>query len=206
METTQVKPKNAGKKQIFENPILERLTRTHISIPLIIFNVGGIAIIYYGMTNGFINVAEVVISYLIGMLLFSLVEYLMHRYIFHMEPTNKTKAEIQYKFHGVHHEYPKDKERLAMPPVVSIVLVVILFFLFRLVIGDLVFGFLPGFLFGYTAYLGVHYIVHAFRPPSNIFKVLWVHHGIHHYKDNERAFGVSSPLWDFIFRTMPREA
>ncbi|WP_020529991.1 sterol desaturase family protein [Flexithrix dorotheae] len=205
METTKVTPKNVGKKQLFENPILERLTRTHISIPLIIFNVGGIAMIYYGITNGLINAVEVIISYVIGVLAFSLVEYLMHRYVFHMEPTNKVKANIQYKFHGVHHEYPKDKERLAMPPVVSIVLVCILFLLFRLVMGNLVFGFLPGFLFGYTAYLWVHYIVHAFRPPSNIFKVLWVHHGIHHYKDNERAFGVSSPLWDFIFRTMPRE-
>ena len=111
---------------------------------------------------------------------------------------------IQYNFHGVHHDYPKDKDRLAMPPLVSITLATTLLFLFRLFMGDFVFGFLPGFLIGYASYLFVHYIVHAYQPPKNMFKTLWVHHAIHHYKDHERAFGVSSPLWDYIFRTMPK--
>ncbi|MEL6652049.1 MAG: fatty acid hydroxylase, partial [Bacteroidota bacterium] len=26
----------------------------------------------------------------------------------------------------------------------------------------------------------------------------------HHYKDDTVAFGVSSPLWDYVFRTMPK--
>jgi len=70
--------------------------------------------------------------------------------------------------------------------------------------GDFAYVFLPGFLMGYAGYLFVHYIVHAYQPPKNFFKILWIHHGIHHYKEPERAFGVSSPLWDLVFRTMPR--
>ncbi|MDE0470592.1 MAG: sterol desaturase family protein, partial [Ekhidna sp.] len=72
--------------------------------------------------------------------------------------------------------------------------------------GNLVFGFLPGFLIGYASYLWVHYMVHAFQPPKNFWRTLWVHHGIHHYKQPHRAFGVSSPLWDLIFRTMPKKS
>ena len=92
-----------------------------------------------------------------------------------------------------------------MPPVVSIVIATLLLFLLKLVMGDLVFAFLPGFLIGYAGYLGVHYIVHAYSPPKNLFKGLWVHHGIHHYKDDHVAFGVSTPLWDYVFGTRPRK-
>jgi sterol desaturase/sphingolipid hydroxylase (fatty acid hydroxylase superfamily) len=102
----------------------------------------------------------------------------------------------------VHHEFPKDKDRLAMPPLLSVTIATILLLLLRLVLGDLVFAFLPGFLVGYAAYLGVHYMVHAYQPPKNFLKALWINHGIHHYKNGEIAFGVSSPLWDYIYGTM----
>ena len=67
---------------------------------------------------------------------------------------------------------------------------------------DFVFAFLPGFIVGYASYLSVHYMVHAYPPPKNFFKALWVNHGVHHYKDGEVVFGVSSPLWDYIYGTM----
>ena len=204
MEATKFQPKNAGKKQIFKNPLLEKLTRTHISIPLIIFYGLSAYMMFLGFTETTLSPYTVIGVFVFGFLLFTWVEYNVHKHVFHMLPTTKFREEIQYKFHGVHHEYPKDKARLAMPPAVSIVITAILFYGFQYIIGDYVYSFLPGFLSGYASYLAVHYIVHAFRPPKNIFKVLWVHHGIHHYKENDRAFGVSSPLWDYIYRTMPR--
>ncbi len=120
-----------------------------------------------------------------------------------MSTHTSARKNFQYKFHGVHHDYPKDKDRLAMPPIVSVTISTILLFLFKLVIGDQVFAFLPGFLFGYAGYLFIHYLVHAYRPPKNFLKIFWVHHGIHHYRQGHKAFGVTSPLWDFVFRTMP---
>jgi sterol desaturase/sphingolipid hydroxylase (fatty acid hydroxylase superfamily) len=61
---------------------------------------------------------------------------------------------------------------------------------------------LPGFLVGYAFYLSVHYMVHVYQPPKNFLKVLWINHAVHHYKHGEYVFGVSSPLWDYIFGTM----
>ncbi|MEQ9007606.1 MAG: sterol desaturase family protein, partial [Ekhidna sp.] len=110
-----------------------------------------------------------------------------------------------YTVHGVHHDYPKDKDRLAMPIPLSLALSTGFFFLFQFIMGVNVFGFLPGFLMGYAYYLWIHYMVHAFQPPKNFWKVLWVHHGIHHYKDPGNAFGVSSPFWDLVFGTMPKK-
>ncbi|WP_027003585.1 sterol desaturase family protein [Hugenholtzia roseola] len=192
-------------KQIFNNPLLEKLTRTHIAVPLVIFYVTAAVLMYYGSLYSSLTWKELVPVFIASFFLFTLVEYLVHRHVFHMLPTTKMKAWIAYNFHGVHHDYPKDKTRLVMPPVVSVLLATILFSVAYLSIGDWAFGFIPGFISGYASYLAVHYIVHAMRPPKNFLKVLWVHHGIHHYKDSEAAFGVSSPLWDWIFRTMPKK-
>lgn len=198
------KPSNTGTKVMFSNSLMERLTRTHISVPLIIFTVYSGGLLYWSVANTSLATSTTVSLFFVGLLVFTLVEYLMHRFLFHMETYTKARQKMQYAMHGVHHDYPKDKDRLAMPPYFSVTIATILLFLFRLIMDDYVFAFLPGFLMGYAGYLSVHYIVHAFKPPKNMFKTLWVHHSIHHYKDNTRAFGVSSPLWDLIFRTMPR--
>ncbi len=199
------KPSNTGSGQVFENPWLEKLTKTHISLPLSVFTIVSTGLMYYGFDNGYLTILGSVGLFVSGLLTFTLIEYLMHRYVFHLVPKTPKQEKFAYKVHGVHHDYPKDKDRLAMPVPLSLLLATGFFFLFRLFLGNLVFAFLPGFLMGYAAYLGVHYMVHAFQPPKNFFKILWIHHAKHHYKEPERAFGVSSPFWDQIFRTMPKK-
>ena len=194
---------NSKRSRDFKNPVLEKLSRTHISVPLTLFSSYSGALLYYSITYTELSMVITGSLFVLGLLAFTLTEYLVHRYVFHMDTYTGLRKKIQYASHGVHHEYPKDKTRLAMPPIASVTLATALLLLMRLVIGDLVFSFLPGFLMGYAGYLFVHYIIHAYQPPKNVFKILWIHHSIHHYKNNERAFGVSSPLWDYICRTMP---
>jgi sterol desaturase/sphingolipid hydroxylase (fatty acid hydroxylase superfamily) len=197
-----VKPQNKGTKQLFENPILEKLTRTHISVPLIIFFTYAAGLLYWNTQYTSLSVITTIILFLVGILTFTWVEYMVHRYVFHMKTYTDLRAKMQYTMHGVHHEFPKDKDRLAMPPLVSITIATVLLLIFKVIMGDFVFAFLPGFIVGYASYLSVHYMVHAYPPPKNFFKALWVNHGVHHYKDGEVVFGVSSPLWDYIYGTM----
>ncbi len=197
-----MKPNNKRSRD-FKNPVLEKLSRTHISVPLTLFSIYSGALLYYSITYTDLSTVITGSLFALGLLAFTLTEYLMHRYVFHMATYSEWRKKIQYTSHGVHHEFPKDKTRLAMPPIVSVTLSTALLLLLRLVMGDLVFSFLPGFLMGYAGYLFVHYIIHSYQPPKNVFKILWIHHGIHHFKKNEKAFGVSSPLWDYIFQTMP---
>lgn len=199
------KPHTKGSKVLFKNRLLESLTRTHIAIPLIVFGLISAGLIYYGVSNSLVELIYILPLFIAGLLLFTLIEYIMHRYVFHLSPKSEKQEKFAYAVHGVHHDYPKDKDRLAMPIPLSLTLSALFFFLYRFIMGDLVYGFLPGFLIGYAAYLWVHYMVHAFQPPKNFWKVLWVHHGIHHYKDPGNAFGVSSPIWDYIFGTMPKK-
>ncbi len=200
---TKSKPKNSGRKQLFENPLLERLTRTHIAVPITIFVIFSIGLLVYAFTMAQLPYYLIGVLFFTGLLLFTFTEYVMHRYVFHMSTHTKFRAKIQYTMHGVHHEYPKDKERLAMPPIISITLALVLLGLTYTIMNKYAFAFLPGFVLGYAGYLFVHYITHAYPPPKNAFRLLWLNHSMHHYKDGDKAFGVSSPLWDYVFGTMP---
>lgn len=199
------RPDNNGTAKLFANPTLERISRTHISIPIAMFLGVSTYSLYYGISSTPISLGYALVLVLTGFLSFTLVEYLMHRYLYHMVPDTKWKDKLQYSLHGVHHDYPKDKDRLALPPFITGLYAAILFLLFYLIMGEFAYYFLPGFLGGYTMYLGVHYIVHAYQPPKNFLKVLWINHAIHHYKDPDVAFGVSTPIWDYVFGTMPKK-
>jgi sterol desaturase/sphingolipid hydroxylase (fatty acid hydroxylase superfamily) len=178
------------------------LSRTHIAVPLTIFSVYAIWLLYWSVTHTSLSAGTTIGMFILGFFSFTLVEYLVHRYVYHLSTHTDWRKRFQYKAHGVHHEFPKDKDRLAMPPLLSITVATILLLLFRLVMGDFAFAFLPGFLVGYAYYLSVHYVVHIYQPPKNFLRALWVNHSIHHYKDGDVVFGVSSPLWDYIFGTM----
>ena len=199
------RPDNFGSATLFSNPVLERISRTHISIPISLFLAISSVSMYYGLVSTSIPLGLGLAFFVLGLLAFTFVEYMMHKHFFHMEPDTPLKDKLQYNVHGVHHDYPKDKDRLAMPPFVSAAYAAILYLLFTLLMGDFALYFLPGFLLGYSGYLGVHYVVHVYNPPKNFFKVLWVNHAIHHYKDPDAAFGVSSPLWDYLLGTLPKK-
>jgi sterol desaturase/sphingolipid hydroxylase (fatty acid hydroxylase superfamily) len=199
------RPDNFGSAQIFSNPVLERISRTHISIPITLFLAISSVSLYYGVTATSIPFGFGLAVAMLGIVAFTFVEYMMHKHFFHMEPDTPIKDKLQYGIHGVHHDYPRDKDRLAMPPFVSAAYAAILYLVFTLLIGDFALYFLPGFLLGYSGYLGVHYVVHVYNPPKNFLKILWVNHAIHHYKNPDSAFGVSSPLWDYLLGTLPKK-
>lgn len=198
---TDIKPQIKGTKQLFKNPILEKLSRTHIAVPVVLFFLYSAGLLYWNITHTSLSALTTIGLFIIGILTFTWVEYIVHRYVFHMKTYTATREKLQYVMHGVHHEFPKDKDRLAMPPLLSVTISTVLLLVFRVIMGDFVFAFLPGFIVGYAAYISIHYMVHAYQPPKNFLKALWVNHSIHHYKNGETVFGVSSPLWDYIYGT-----
>jgi hypothetical protein len=170
-----------------------------------LFVVYAAALLYWSVTHTGLNTWVTIGIFFLGWVVYSWVEYQVHRRIFHIATTTEMRKKFQYTMHGVHHHHPKDKDRLAMPPVLSITLATVLLLFFKVLIGDYAFGFTGGFLVGYASYLLVHYLVHIHRPPKNFFRVLWINHSIHHYRDGEIIFGVSSPLWDYVYGTMERK-
>ncbi|WP_370391747.1 sterol desaturase family protein [uncultured Winogradskyella sp.] len=168
---------------------------TYVAISVIIF--------IYGLLEIDQQIVSKVGLLIFGLLVFTLVEYLFHRFVYHSGKDYLEEGNWQYKVHGVHHEHPTDKDLLAMPIPLAIMLSTIFFGIFWLIMGINTFFFWPGFFIGYAGYLYVHYIVHTRKPPNNAFNILWSHHHLHHYVYDNKAYGVSSPLWDIIFGTMP---
>lgn len=192
---------NKGQAQIFNNRYLEYLTKTH---PLVIWGMYLPVIIllpYYGYNTIGYSALKITVLFLGGMFFWTFFEYLMHRFVFHYVSENPRVQRITYVMHGNHHEFPRDKQRLFMPPVPSIIIASVLFAIMYLVMGYNVTGFFPGFMLGYLMYGSMHYAIHAWRPPFKFMKPLWRNHHLHHYKEEEKGFGVSTHLWDWVFRT-----
>jgi sterol desaturase/sphingolipid hydroxylase (fatty acid hydroxylase superfamily) len=196
--------KNTGQGKIFNNPFLEKLTRAHASVPITMHYLIAVTLMVYSFYGINLNLSQIIIYFFAGLLFWTIFEYLAHRYIFHMATTTKIREKIQYTFHGVHHEYPRDKNRIVMPPLPGFIIGVALIVVFRLAAGEPGYAFAAGFLAGYASYALVHYSIHTRIPPKNIIGKLWMHHSYHHYKNDAQAYGVSSPLWDYVFRTMPK--
>lgn len=187
--------------RIFKSSLLEGLSKVHYLVPLFIF----IPIIIFFIVQAFthqLGLAGFFVFFLIGLLVWSATEYLLHRFIFHYYPTSNIGKRIHFIFHGVHHDYPKDKKRLVMPLSASIPMATIFYFLFFLVLQqNQLFAFFPGFLLGYLIYDMLHYAMHHYNFKSGIMKKIKQHHMLHHYHDSSKGYGVSSALWDDILQT-----
>jgi sterol desaturase/sphingolipid hydroxylase (fatty acid hydroxylase superfamily) len=193
---------NKGQAQLFRNAYLEMLTKTH---PLVIWGMY-LPVIGYMLYRGVVildfTVGYSLFIFAAGVFFWTFFEYLMHRFIFHWVAKSERARKIVYVMHGNHHEYPRDRERLFMPPVPSIILSSLIFLLQYSILGNNAFMFFPGFVCGYLMYGSMHYAIHAWNPPFKWMKPLWRNHHLHHYKNDDMGFGVSTTIWDRAFGTM----
>ncbi len=200
----EFKIKNKGQATLFQDSALEMLTKTSPQVIYSIYLPLIAGMLLYSIHFLHATWYQVAGFFACGMVSWTLFEYLMHRFVFHHHSRNPRIQRITYIAHGVHHEFPRDKDRLFMPPVPSLIIASLLFGLFFLLLKYNAFIFWPGFVFGYLIYGSMHYAIHAMAPPFPFLKTLWRYHHLHHYKEPERGFGVSSPLWDYVFRTVPK--
>jgi sterol desaturase/sphingolipid hydroxylase (fatty acid hydroxylase superfamily) len=188
--------------RMFKSDLLESLSKVHFTVPLFIFIPVIIFFVYkaFEVQMGILNFIEM---FVLGLFIWTLVEYVMHRFVFHYAPPDKPWAQrLHFIFHGVHHDYPSDAKRLVLPPSVSIPLATGFYFLFNAILPvNAIYGFFPAFILGYLFYDISHYAIHHFNFKGNIWKKIKQHHMLHHYQDPDRGYGVSSPLWDKIFRS-----
>ncbi|MEI2759156.1 MAG: sterol desaturase family protein [Bacteroidia bacterium] len=194
---------NKGSATLFQNRLLERLTRTTFYFPVVLYLVIGMVTSVYCYFSLSIHILTIIGLFVTGVFIFTLVEYLIHRFVFHFKANTPRQHELKYKIHGVHHHYPKDKDRLAMPPLMSLTLAALFFLLYKWLFGNYGIALFSGFVSGYSIYLIIHYAVHRYRQPHNFLSILWKHHSLHHYRSDSSAFSVSNPMWDYIFGTMP---
>lgn len=191
--------------RLFKNPVLEYFSHIHPATPVVVYvPVVGWMLIRAAALLTWYQIIVIAIAGVIGWTLF---EYVFHRFVFHYEPKSELGKKLHFLVHGVHHDYPRDRTRLVMPLLVSVPLATLLYVAFGMLLPagwhD---GFFAGFVAGYVAYDSIHYMTHHWQMRGRIGRFLKAYHMKHHYVNPQSAFGVSNPLWDYVFGTAPTAA
>ena len=195
-------PSKTTSIRLFQNPLLEAMTHVHPIVPLLMW-APVVAYLQILTHRAGLDSVGVLAMSAAGFGVWTLAEYLLHRFAFHYRATSAFAERVVYLAHGNHHDAPQDATRLVMPPLPAVILATLLYVTFRTMLGtQWVMPFFSGFLVGYLCYDYIHYGIHHFMPTSAIGKYLKNHHMKHHYMTHGARWGVSTPIWDMVFGTM----
>ena len=188
--------------RMFESDFMEMFSRVHFSVPLFIYLPVAFYFLYRSIFLYELSAVTILSLFILGLAVWTLTEYTLHRFIFHFEFKSEFGKKIHFIFHGVHHDYPNDSRRLVMPPSVSVPLAILFYVIFILILDPVnVAPFFVGFIIGYLCYDMTHYAVHHFNMHNKVWLAVKNHHMKHHYMDSTKGFGVSSPVWDEVMGT-----
>ena len=108
-----------------------------------------------------------------------------------------------YVIHGAHHDYPNDPKRLVVPPVVSLLGGVLLYWMSYALFGRVYASpFFASLVLAYLIYDWFHYVSHHVKVKNKYVRMLIKHHLEHHYKDPDSGYGFTTKFWDVIMNTM----
>ncbi|XP_015120174.1 fatty acid 2-hydroxylase [Diachasma alloeum] len=152
------------------------------------------------------SLAKIVLAFSWGFLLWTFLEYTLHRKLFHMKPPADSKILISLHFllHGLHHKAPFDNRRLVFPPLPAIFLACVLYNLYQLMFPVFMLNTVAsGTMTGYLCYDLMHYYLHHGAPNAETYLyTMKRYHNYHHFSHHDEGFGISSKLWDYIFGSL----
>lgn len=195
---------NSETIRMFKWDWMERLSHVHPATPFVIYIPVTAVCLYYAVREGTLSAVQMALAFALGVFVWTLMEYLIHRFLFHIPQTNRVFEAIYFYSHGIHHEAPNDATRLVMPPSASIPLAIAFFYLFRAVGGIYYLPLFSGFITAYMGYDFIHFATHFFNWKFAWFRKIKENHMRHHFLTNKYNFGLSSPLWDYVFFTLFR--
>lgn len=141
--------------------------------------------------------------FMAGFALWHLIEYTLHRFVFHLVPTDYFGITLHFLLHGIHHKYPNDPLRLVMPVIPGLLIAATLIGLFHQVLPwSEMFPLASGAMLGYVQYDCTHYFMHhgVFKGHP-WFEPLRESHMEHHYRNHDRGYGITTSFFDFVFGT-----
>ncbi|KAL4424625.1 hypothetical protein ABPG77_002243 [Micractinium sp. CCAP 211/92] len=199
-----VEAPSTGHPVMFASPLVERMTCTEwYVVPLLWLPIAA-AFMARGVLGG-LSPLLLPLTLAIGVLVWQLLEYSIHRWLFHFEPKSPRGIEWHFMLHGHHHKYPMDFDRLVFPPAIA-ALVIALFhaLLHQLLPASWASPLLGGGIVGYVLYDTTHWALHSGRAEWLCGHVLKTSHMDHHYVDDSVGYGISSTLYDHAFNTMSK--
>jgi 4-hydroxysphinganine ceramide fatty acyl 2-hydroxylase len=139
----------------------------------------------------------------LGVMSWTLIEYMLHRFVLHMRVDAMAVQRTVERLHLGHHWEPRDEAKVTVPVYGSLPIAGPLLGVFRLMAGSWeVSGLLMiGCVAGYLWYETVHFRIHCSTRRGRWLRRQRTYHFSHHYRDQGRCFGVTTPLWDWICGT-----
>ena len=200
--------------RLFQSDILETFTHIHPVVVLVLWVPIALWCLWSSLVTAGLAAGELASIFAGGLLVWTLAEYAIHRFVFHFEPKANYPAleRLLFLFHGIHHVQPQIKSRLVMPPVVSVPLAAFFYAFFVVVVGrwlarpQWVNALFAGFIIGYVCYDMIHYATHHLPMRGRLLKALKRQHMQHHFQTPDERYGVSTPIWDVVFGTWRHDA
>ena len=189
-----------GRPRMFDHDFIEWFSHIHPASLVAVYVPASLFFLWQGLATGLSPVRSAWL-FAAGWFGWTLLEYLIHRFSFHYTPHGPIGMFYAYMIHGVHHAFPEDDRRWLVPPVISAAISAAIYFVLRWIFGSQCPPIFAGGLTGYLLYDLSHYAMHRGVSRFEFFNRLRRRHMQHHYATPERWFGVSTPLWDYVFRT-----
>jgi sterol desaturase/sphingolipid hydroxylase (fatty acid hydroxylase superfamily) len=138
-----------------------------------------------------------------GFLSWQLLEYVLHRFVFHLDARSEPLRRLVYHAHLAHHENPKAVDNFFASLWLSVPIASLYFLFAWLLLGkwETTVYLWSGLVAGYLVYEYVHYQAHHGRPRAALFRYLKKYHLLHHHRTPDLRFGVTSPAIDYLFGT-----
>ncbi|CAN7115499.1 unnamed protein product [Brassica rapa subsp. narinosa] len=148
-----------------------------------------------------LSLTEIVPLIALGIFIWTFIEYTLHRFLFHIKTKSYWGNTAHYLLHGCHHKHPMDHLRLVFPPAATAVLCFPFWNLVKLFATPsttpALFG---GGMLGYVMYDITHYYLHHAQPTRAVTKNLKKYHLNHHFRIQDKGFGITSSLWDICHK------
>jgi sterol desaturase/sphingolipid hydroxylase (fatty acid hydroxylase superfamily) len=140
---------------------------------------------------------------LTGVVTWGLIEYCLHRFVFHFDAQSEKGHARVYAMHLSHHAQPKALEDLFTGLQLSLPIALCYCALAWAITRSwqaMVYLFI-GLMAGYFSYEFLHYHAHHHRPRGRLLRYLKKYHMLHHHQTPALRFGVTSPVFDYLFGT-----
>lgn len=138
-----------------------------------------------------------------GVLSWGLIEYLLHRFVFHHHAHSHLARQLIYHAHMSHHENPLAHSKHLASMLLSAPIAVAYWLLCWAITQSLASAsyLFIGMSAGYFIYQWFHFYSHHRKSRIKILRYLRRYHLLHHYQTPDLRFGVTSPLFDLLFGT-----
>ena len=188
--------------RMFDSDFFEFFSKVHPAVPFIFYIPIGTFLLVWSLYTGESSLQLAVVCLPLGWVTWQLMEYFLHKSLFHWEGSGPFTRKLHDILHGYHHKYPDDDTRLVMPLGASIPLALLIAGgLFLLGRPGMTIPYFVGIMFGYLWYDFTHWSTHYRKPRTAWGKSVRSHHMAHHFNDSGKNFGISHKWIDLVLGT-----